>query len=407
MTFGLTPEGFNNKRLADILDEAETNLSGITDPQSGQQLDPQFDSDDPAMQIVKVPLDGLSAGWDNFQAVTDQYDPNNASGPLQSSLVQLNGITRDDGTPSTAPVTLGGTPGTIIPAGQIVSDEEQANLWTTDAEVTIGGGGTIATTISSQKLGAVAAPTGTINTILTTVPGWDTVTNTSPATPGEAVESDEDLRVRRDQSTLAPATTPAEAIWANIRNLEGVSFARVLSNRTLVADGNGIPGKSIAAVVVGGDDTEIAQALLSRTSDIADWFGNTMVEFFDLQGEPYQVFFIRPDDLDIWVEVDVEVVNTGTWPSDGDQQIKDAIVVYSVEGAPGLGIDDGFRQVGFLPGVDVEASRLYTPINSVPGHRITGLRIGTAPSPGVTPTIVVAFDEQSRFDTSRITVNVS
>ena len=122
MTFGLTPEGFNTKRLTDIISEAETNLATITDPQSGQTLQPDFDSDDPAMQIVKVPLDGLGAAWEGFQAVADQYDPNNSSGPLLASLVQLNGITKDDGTPSTVAMQFTGPAATPVPAGQLLSD---------------------------------------------------------------------------------------------------------------------------------------------------------------------------------------------------------------------------------------------------------------------------------------------
>ena len=271
------------------------------------------------------------------------------------------------------------------------------------------GAGLATTVAESQDNGPFEAATGTVEQLLTSFTGSDnfSITNTASSILGEAVESDEDLRTRRSQSTLAPAVTPAEALWANLRNLDGVIFVRVLSNRTLVADGKGIPGKSIAAVIVGGDDTAIAETLLARTSDAADWFGNTSLTLFDLQGEPYQMSWIRPDDLDIYVEVDVTITNTGTWPSNGDQQIQEALVIYSVEGAPGLGIDDGFRQVGFLPGVDVESSRLYTPINRVPGHRVTGLRVGITVSPGVVVSVPVAFDEQSRFDVSRIVVNVS
>ncbi len=407
MTFGLTPQGFNTKRLADVIEEAEENLSTLSDPSSGQTLDPDFSSNDPGMQLVKVPLDGVAEAWAALQLVADQYDPNNASGPLLASLVQLNGITKDDGTPSTAPVLLTGTVGTLITKGQLVTDEEQANFWTTDTDVILDGSGQGTTTVSSQVLGAVAAPVGTINTISTSVDGWSTVSNTAAATAGETEESDENLRTRRSQSTLAPSATPAESLWANIRNLTGVSFVRVLSNRTLVTDANGIPGKSIAAVVVGGDDTEVAKVLLSRTSDAANWHGTTTINFTDQQGEPYSVSFIRPSDLDIFVEVDVTVTNTGVWPSNGADKIKQAIVTYSVEGAPGLGIDDGFKELGFLPGVDIETSRLYTPINSVPGHRITGLRVGTSASPSATVSIPVAFNQQSRFDTTRIVVNVS
>lgn len=409
MTFGLTPEGFNTKRLSDILSEAETNLSTITDPQSGQTLQPDFSSDDPSMQIVKVPLDGLGAAWESFQAIADQYDPNNAGGPLLASLVQFNGITKDDGTPSTLAYEFSGPPATPIPAGVLLSDINSTTIWITTEDLVTDGGGLANTVVASQDNGPFEAAPGTVIQILSSFPGSDgfTGTNTASSILGEAVESDEDLRTRRDQSTLAPAVTPAEAIWANLRDLDGVLFVRVLSNRTLVVDGNGIPGKSITAIVVGGDDEEIAKVLLARTSDAAEWFGNTSLTLFDLQGEPYQIFWIRPDDLDIFVEVDVTIINVGTWPSDGGDQIKEAIVVYSVEGAPGLGIDEGFRRVGFLPGVDVETSRLYTPINSVPGHRITGLRVGITVSPGVVVSVPVAFDEQSRFDVSRIVVNVT
>ena len=409
MTFGLSPEGFTPKRLADILAEAETNLSAIVDPATGFTLQPDFSSDDPAMQVVKVPLDGLGTAWEAFQAVADQYDPNNASGPLLASLVQLNGITKDDGTPSTIAVKFSGPAATPIPAGQLISDVNSTVIWVTTAALVTDGAGDALTVANSQNSGPFEAAPGTVIQLLTSFAGSDnfTITNTASSILGEAVESDSALRVRRDQSTLTPAATPAEAIWGNLRDLQGVSFARVLSNRTKLPNANGIPGKAIAAVVVGGDNLEIAKVLLARTSDAAEWFGNTSEVLFDLQGEPYSISWIRPNDVDIFVEVDVTITNTGTWPSNGDQLIAEAIVIYSVEGAPGLGINEGFRRDGFVPGVDVETSRLYTPINSVPGHRVTAVRVGVTVSPGVTVSVPIAFDEQSRFDVSRIVVNVT
>ena len=409
MDFGLTLNGFNTKRLADIVSEAEGNLSSIVDPESGNSLQADFSSNDPAMQIVKVPLDGLSAAWEAFQLIADQYDPNNASGPLLAELVQINGITKDNGTPSKVTVEFTGTPSTEIPSGQIVSDTSSATLWLTVESLTTDLSGIATTVAESQENGAFSAALGTITQLLTSFPGSDgfSLTNLSAAIPGEEVESDENLRTRRSQSTLAPGTTPAESLWANIRNIDGVSFVRVLSNRTKIVDADGIPGKAIAAVVVGGDDLEIGKVLIARTSDAAEWHGNTSVDLVDLQGESYSPQWIRPDSLDIYVEVDVTIINIGTWPSDGAELIKSAIVEYSINGAPGLGIDDGFRSVGFLPGVDVESSRLYTPINSVPGHRITALRVGTTVSPGVVVFVPVAFDEQSAFDVSRIVVNVT
>ena len=408
MTFGLTPEGFNTKRLADVISEAETNLSGIVDPVTGFALQPDFSSNDPAMQIVKVPLDGLGVAWEATQAIADQFDPNNASGPLLAASVQFNGITKDDGTPSTVAIQFTGPAARPIPAGQILADVNTSVLWHTVEDLVSDANGVATTVAESADNGPFEAAPGTVIQLLTSFAGSDdfTLTNTASSIKGEAVESDEDLRKRRDESTLTPAVTPAEAIWGNLRDLQGVSFARVISNRTLLPDANGVPGKSIAAIVSGGSDEDIAAVLLARTSDAAEWFGNTSLVRYDAQGEPYDLRWIRPSDLDIFVEIDLEITNTGAWPSDGPDRIREAVVIYSISGAQGLGIDDGFRQIGFVPGVDVEVSRLYTPINSVPGHRVVGLRVGVTVSPGVAVFIPVAFDQQSRFDVSRIVVNV-
>ena len=51
--YGVTPEGWEAKRLADILDEAGVELAEIVDPKTGNRLNPDFNSDDPAMQIVQ------------------------------------------------------------------------------------------------------------------------------------------------------------------------------------------------------------------------------------------------------------------------------------------------------------------------------------------------------------------
>ena len=317
MSFGLTPQGFVPKRLADIITEAEDNLSGIVDPDSGEMLDADFSSNDPAMQIVKVPLDGLGDAWSALQLVADQYDPDNAAGILLSKLVQLNGINR--------------------------------------------------------RLG----------------------------------ESDEDLRTRREGSTLAPSAAPAEAIWSNLLDIEGVEFARVYSNRTLDTDSNGIPGKSIAAVVVGGDNIEIAKVLLARTSDAAAWFGNTSVRFEDRQGEPYNVLFSRPTELDIYIRIELEITNASQWAGGEGGSIdliKTAIINYAKKGARAFGINDGFQQVGFPPGAIIETSRLYTAINSVPGHRIKDLFIDDAINPTTRHEIETDFDQLAVFKPANISV---
>ncbi len=411
MTFGLTEAGFTPKRLSDILTEAEGDLEQIQDPDSGEFLAPEFNSDDPAMQVVKVPLEGVALGWEMAEIALSQFDPNKAIGAALSSLMMLNGIKRGGGSPSTTPVLIVGTPGTPVLAGFIISDPQLQAQWVLQADVEIGIGGDVSGLVATAKAGAYTALSGTLTRIITPIPGVTSVSNTADATVGVAEESNEDARARRDNSTMAPASAPAQAIWANEANLPGVTYSRIYSNKALTTDGRGIPGKAIAAVIVGGDDTEIAKVLLARSSTTSDWFGTTTVVLYDLQGESYAVKFSRPAAVDIWVEVDTTIdTQRGTWPADGAARIKAAIVLYAQKGARAFGIDPatmGFEADGFPPGINISVGPLYVPANSVPGHNITRLQIGTSMGVVGDADLPIAFNEVGAFDAARISVTAT
>lgn len=403
---GVTSAGFEAKRLADVESDAAEQLRTIVDPASGESLRPEFGSEDPAMQVVHVPLEGVGLAWQAAQLIYQQFDPKAATGPSQSNLVQLNGINRQDASPSVAPVQLSGTPSITIPAGQIISDVNNVNQWSTTTDIELDVAGIGIGKASCLVLGPVAAVAGSLINIVTPYPGWTGVSNTADADLGRNVETDTELRQRRDRSTMAPAASPVESVYANLANITGVTYSRVRQNNTLVPDSNGIPGKSVAAVVVGGDDLEIAYTLLARTGIASAWYGNTSQVLFDAQGEPYNVSWTRPTPLPVYVELELEIVNPNIFPADGLQQIKDSIRAYAQGGAPALGVDDGFSTSGFPPGATVILSRLYTPINFVPGHRVVSLYIGTSPNPTGTADIPTPWDQVPLFLDGNIDITV-
>lgn len=404
---GVSADGFEAKRLADVLSDAAEDLSTIVDPVSGETLQPDFGSEDPAMQVVQVSLEGVGGAWEAAQLVYQQFDPGAATGASQSALVQLNGLLRLDASPSIVELTLTGAPNIPIPAGQLVSDVNNANQWITTSGVTLSALGTATVSAECQTFGPIAAIPGSLINIVTPVAGWTGVTNVDAAVPGRNRETDTELRVRRDRSTMAPAASPVESVYANLANIEGVTYARVRQNNTLVTDSNGIPGKSIAAVVVGGADEDIAYTLLARTGVTSEWFGNSSLTLFDVQGEPYAVKWTRPDALPIYIEMTIQVINPNTFPADGIGRIKQAIIDYAAGGAPALGIDDGFSGTGFPPGSPVVYSRLFTPINYVPGHRVVSLFIGTSPGPTLEDDIQVPWDEYAEFTADNINILVA
>ncbi|MNE62698.1 hypothetical protein D3C80_1579950 [compost metagenome] len=128
---------------------------------------------------------------------------------------------------------------------------------------------------------------------------------------------------------------------------------------------------------------------------------------FDAQNEPYVVKWTRPDPLPVYIELTIQVINVNTFPADGIDRIKQAIIAYAAGGAPALGIDDGFSGTGFPPGSAVIYSRLFTPINYVPGHRVVSLFIGAAPSPTLEDDIPVPWDEFAEFTADNINILVA
>lgn len=403
---GVTLEGFEAKRLADVLADAEAQMATIVDPSSGETLQPDFGSEDPAMQVVKVPLDAVGDAWEMGQATAAQFDPRKAVGAFLRGLVQLNGLLAQPATGSIVTLTATGTPGAPIPAGALFADTNNLHQWAASAATEIGLGGTVDFQAVCVDVGPIAAAIGTITVLVSPLAGVASVTNPTAAILGRLAETDTQLRFRRDRSTLAPSAGPVESVYSNLSNIPGVTFARAYVNNTLAVDSRGIPAKNLAAVVVGGLDDDIAFTLLERTGVTAGWFGSESKTLIDAQGEAYVVKWTRPSDVPIYVVVEVRITNAATFPVDGIQQIKNAILAYAAGGAPALGIDDGFGDIGFPPGSLVIASRLYTAVNFVPGHEIVTLNIGLTPAPTTDTSIQIDWDKFPQFTAANIDVSV-
>jgi uncharacterized phage protein gp47/JayE len=81
-------------------------------------------------------------------------------------------------------------------------------------------------------------------------------------------------------------------------------------------------------------------------------------------------------------------------------------VAYAQSGASAVGAPTTFEQVGIVPGRDVYLSQLYTPINSVPGLRVTSLEIAKHGESPAGADIVIAWNELATFDPANISVTL-
>lgn len=386
--FGLSATGFCKKRLDDLVTQLENEFKGVYG--ANFKVDPETKQG----QIIANVAAEYASLWDVAEDSFNSFNPSAALGKALSDLVQYNGLTRQEATKSTVELTLTGTNGTLVPAGSQVEIIDSTVKFETITSVTIGAGPALVNA-EALETGPIEAAAGTLTTIFTPVTGWSTVTNVADATPGLNEETDEELRARRNRSTALSGQNIVEAIAAQIEALADVISVLVLENDTNVdPDANGVPAHSVEAIVRGGAAEDIKDVLLQNKVPGIPFVGNTNVPATDSQGVPVDINYTVPTDVPTQVEVTLTI--NSEYPTDGDDQIAQNIIDY----AAGTLVPS--RQFGVND--DVILSELYTPINFVPGHFVTSLRIAKTVDPLGIANIPIDVRELATFDAGDIIV---
>lgn len=229
-----------------------------------------------------------------------------------------------------------------------------------------------------------------IDTISVPISGWDSVVNPVAATTGRLTETDEELRERFRNSKFFQSQNIVEGILDALRNVQGVTDAIIYENDTNATDVNGVPGHSFLPIVLGGLPSDIAQSIWENKPTGIPSVGNTTVQIADSQGFLHSISYMQPVEVPVYITM--EISDLGFMPGDADSQIKQNLVNYS--------------DANLFIGDDVIYSRLYTPINSVPGFTVNSLKIGTAPSPTGMVNIPITFDHVATITADHIIVTV-
>jgi uncharacterized phage protein gp47/JayE len=318
------------------------------------------------------------------------FDANAVTGSLMDRLYALNGLTRQAATPSTVTCTFTGSDGTTIPLGFIVvtSDTNQRFQTTETGDIS---GGSVDLAMESVEAGPIVALAGTLTVIESALSGLSSVTNALDALPGDEQETDTEFRQRRQLTLATAGNGTVESIAAAIINeVEDVEQATVYENKEATTSPEGISPYAIKAIVLGGVDADIAGKIFETVPAGTPTDGATTVPVTDSQGIDHDISFSRPTAIDIYVTVNI--TTDADYPADGANLIKAALVAYG----------DALRI-----GDDVIYSRLYTPINSIPGHQVDSLFVDTVSPPTGTANLSIDFDELAVFDSTRIVVNAS
>lgn len=262
----------------------------------------------------------------------------------------------------------------------------------------------------SLEDGLIQAPAGTLTVIETPVSGMTGAFNFLDAVAGRDVESDDEARIRR-QETLSTGSASSAAIVSRLLrgDIDGVSLVRIYENITDTPDADGRPGHSIEVLVQGGADLIVAQAIWATRAAGIRPFGNinangsvdpdgdgTGITIKDSNDLDQVVHFSRPESRYAFVTVGLTFYSEEDFPEDGNEAVKAAIAQFGNS----LGI-----------GKDFILQRLFSPIYSVPGIATATIQIATSADPNdLSPSygsanIAVSARQVLVFDTSRITVS--
>lgn len=355
---GLTPTGFDRKTQEEILAELNTDMKTQIDSRLNTQ------PEEPLGQINGIFSSKLSELWELAEAINAGRFPDSSSGFQLDQVSSITGTLRGPATKGTVTLTVTATGPVTIPAGSIVQVlGDDTNRWVTLTEVVFVGAGSTTVAAEAQLAGVFVANTATITVIVTPVAGWSAVTNLAPAVPGAAVDTDPQLRVRRLNELAIAGSATVDAIRADLLQVDDVTSVTIFHNPTNFVDADGLPPHAVEALVRGGVDQDVGDALFATIAAGIEPFGTTQTTVIDTQGFSHFVSFSRPSEIDILVEIDL-LIDVQSYPSGGDALVQDAIAEY----------------INSLPvGFDVFLAQLNGPaIGAADGiHNVTGLRIGS------------------------------
>lgn len=402
----LTDNGFEIKTENEYFEE-ETELY--------QEIDHDFNLDPSTPDGLKIAHDSeVFAALD--QAVKDAYDsrdPVKATGSDLDVLRSLTGTTRNQGTPTRVYLKLTGVAYTLIPEGSQVKDTS-GNTFATEAEITLGNDGIGYVYASCTENGSIEVGSNTITNIETVISGWQSVTNPSAGVTGTDVETDGAFRSRSAKAVGRASIGIKDSLYGEIFAVKNVSKVQIYENRTNdpshdpLLNPQTLPAHSIAIVVDGGDDDEVARAIFNKLS-----VGVNMVALgtkvqktvrSELYANSYDVVtFSRPIEVPIKIAITYKDPN-GLCPDVTTLQVEIAEAYIAYNNGDLIPVGIGFKTDGFDIGESVPYSRLFTAVNKVLGN-YDGAYVDTLTVNGGASNIAIDANQVARFSVENITVS--
>ena len=303
------------------------------------------------------------------EEVENSQNPNKALGVALSENVRLNGIKRFENLYSTGAVDCqAGPEGCEIEAGDLVKNVITNKQFSIDSAQSLGPNELRTVSCTCTEPGPNTAIPGEVTEIITKRYGWLGVNNSSIFVVGQSEEKDPALHLRRKQTVSAVVPSSVIGLWSRMMQVDGVSEVKIATHD----EDSNIPTGHVWPIIRGGTDLDIAEQLIRSTGGGTGLYGSIETPWTHVEsGTTYTARHNRPTDREIFLQI--YLTRFKEFPTSGNADVVEAVLKFfrgefSIDGVP---------QPPYALGDDVHRSRLYSPVNSVPGHRIERILVGT------------------------------
>ncbi len=337
--------------------------------------------------------------------VSNMLNPATSQGQWQDAIAALYFLTRIPAAGTVVSATCSGAVGTPIPAGSQAQDTNGYTYASTAAAV-IGSNGTATVQFQNLTTGPIACAAGALSKIVTSISGWDTVSNPSAGSLGNDVESPQAFELRRQQSVAKNSINAVQSILGAVLSVPNVLDAYVVDNPTDAAISYGSTSYSMAAnsvtvSVAGGDAAAIAQAIWSKKGLGCSYNGNTSASVQDTSyNQPYptyEVTWLTPTSTPVYFAVTLK--NNSALPSDIIALVQ-AAVLESFSGQDG-GPKARINQTTI-------AGRYYANVAAIdPNVQIESILMGLSSGGATQTALTFGIDQLPTLDATNVAVTLA
>lgn len=397
---GITPAGFELKRLQEILADMDAALRA----ELGEDL--TLDGEDDVLgQIRSVFAGEVQLLW---ETVGDLYTAQDLLQAEEDALDRIGmslKIPRLGDARATGQIVVSGTASTLVPFGTQFEDPDTSVVVESVDDATIGGGGTVTLAVRALEAGPVDSTIDGITEIVTPVTGLDAVDSSTVLTGGRLKESDDAYRLRLGVAVEGQGGTEG-AMRAAILGVEGVETAFVVSNRGLTTDFRGTPGKATRIVIFpdltsnAEAEDAIATAIFSTagagTQTYATGGTARTASVLDRQGQSQSVSWEYVEEIPLYVDLDFDVYADETALDQADLEALARQVVVNFINARAVG--ESVSTIDLIGAIS----------QGVPGARsVNVLELDDVSPPVATGSYTIFFGQKATTQLANVSVSVT